>query len=429
MLKKRFLGVMSILVAGGLIVSGCSSSGGSKSSSGKNSSSDQKVTITFWNAYSATSGEEKMIKTKVIPAFEKAHPNITVKNVTLPYDNMQSKLLTSAAGGELPDVARLDIIWIAQLAKLGALVPEDKLSGFDSLKQQVFKGPLSTNYYNKTYYGLPLDTNTKVLYSNTNVLKKNGINQPPKTMNDFVTDIKKTTSGSGKHKVYGYTMGTDLWNLIPWIASYGGSVLSPDGKKADGYLNGAKTVKAVTTVVDLFKQGYITGLLPGANGDTSGLGSGQYAMIDEGPWDVPTMKATYPKVKYTMTLFPAGSGGSKQVVGGEDIGVFNTDQSHEKASWEFEKFMLSPKIQGWMQSVGQMSVLKNLPSSDMSGADYFGIYRKQLASSVSRPVTPNYTKVDTYINNAVQSAAQGKISVKAALDKAVQQVDAVLTQN
>lgn len=391
--------------------------------------SSSPITITFWNAYSATDNEEKTIVNDIIPQFEKQHPGITVQNVTMPYSSMQSKLLTSAAGGELPDVARLDIVWVPQLAKLGTLLPEQSMPGWKTLSKKVFPGPLSTNLYQGNYYGLPLDTNTKVIFSNTAVLQKAGIHQPPKTMAQFITDIKKLTHGSGKTKVYGFMDGggTDLWGLVPWIATFGGSVLSPDGTTANGYLNGAKTVRAITTLINLTKGGYVTGLLPGANGDMTGMAQGQYAMIDEGPWDVPSMQQQYPKVKYQMSLFPKGPAGSREVVGGEDIGVFKTDPAHEQAAWEFEQFMMSPYSQTMMQAAGQMSTLKKLPNSKLlKGLNYFNIFRKQLATAVARPVSPDYQQIDNDVSAEVALAAQGKVTVKAALDKATQEIDTLL---
>jgi multiple sugar transport system substrate-binding protein len=218
--------------------------------------------------------------------------------------------------------------------------------------------------------------------------------------------------------------------LIPWIDSFGGTVLSHDMKTATGYLNGPKTVKAIQTLVNLSKGGYINGILPGATGDMDGLAKGQYAFIDEGPWDVPSMQQEYPMVKYQKSLFPAGAGGSVEVVGGEDIGVFNTDATHEQAAWEFEQFMLSPWAQTEMQAAGQMSVLERLPSSPLlKGLNYFNIFRKQLETAASRPSLPNYQQVDTDIGNSVTEAALGKMAVKAALDQATSEVNALLAQD
>ncbi len=426
---KRFLPALATLMALGAMT-GLTGAAAAQRTPVRRTSAP--ITITFWNAYNATDNEEKTIVKDIIPAFERSHPGIKVQNVTLPYSAMQQKLLTSAAGGVLPDVARLDIIWTPQLAKLGTLMVQNNLPGFAALSKKVFPGPLSTNLYNGKYYGLPLDTNTTVLFTNTAVLAKHGIKQPPRTMAQFIADIKKMTGGQGKTKTFGYMDGggTDLWGLVPWISSFGGSVLSPNLKTANGYLNGPKTVRAITTLISLSKAGYITGLLPGANGDLTGLAQGQYAMINEGPWDVPTMQQQYPKVHYKMSLFPAGLGGSRSVVGGEDIGVFNTNPAHEKAAWAFEKFMMSPYAQSLMQAAGQMSTLKNLPPSPvLKGLAYYNVFRKQLNTAVARPSIPNYSQVDTDISNAVTLAAQGKESVKAALDQATQQVDALLASN
>lgn len=427
-MKKSVVGLTAV-AATSIILGGCGSSTGSNVSGNSTSSSAKPITITFWNAYAETDSEEKTIVNDIIPAFEKTHPNITVKNVTLPYSQMQSKLFTAAAGNQLPDVARLDIIWVPQLAKLGVLEPQDGLAGFQNLSQQVFSGPLSTNLYQGNYYGLPLDTNTKVLFSNPAVLKAHGITAPPKTMDEFVADIKKATSGSGKNKVYGYDLpGDSLWQLVPWIQSYGGSILSPDKKTANGYLNGPNTYKAINTLVDLYKGGYITGVLPGATGDIDGLAKGEYAFIDEGPWDIPSMQQQYPNVKYSLSLWPSGSAGSVQVVGGEDIGIFKTDSAHEQAAWEFEQYMLSQSAQSTMQSVGQMSVLKALPASTGS-LSYFDIFRQQLSTAAARPAVPQFTQIEQDIETEVTKAIQNKETVQQALDNATKETDQLLAQN
>src|SRR4051794_14795826 len=66
-------------------------------------------TITFWHAYSADSTEAKTLREIVIPKFEAEHPGTEVKDVAIPYDQLHQKLITSAAGGDLPDVLRSDI--------------------------------------------------------------------------------------------------------------------------------------------------------------------------------------------------------------------------------------------------------------------------------------------------------------------------------
>ncbi len=412
------------LLAG--LLAACGSSSGSGSGSGATA---HKITITFWNDYSETDSEYKEITKVIIPKFEAQNPGIKVENVTLPETSENDKIVADAAGGSLPDVARLDIAWEPVFAGLNVLIPENSLSGYSSIEKSVFAGNLSTNEYHGQLYGLPLDTNTKVLFSNTKVLAAHGISSPPSTMTQFVKDIKACTSGTGKKKVFGFMDGggTDLWGTIPWIASNGGAVTNPGLSSATGFLNGSSTINGLGTLLSLQKQGYVTGLLPGANGDLTGLADGEYCMIDEGPWDVPTIQTTYPHLAYKMTLFPAGTGGSREPVGGEDIAVFRTDSAHEAAAWKFEKFMDSSFAQTAMQSVGQMSVLKNLPASADSGAtSYYKIFDQQLLTAVARPPVAKYNQIDTDISNAIGLAATGKGTISKELAAILSQVNTLL---
>ncbi len=121
------------------------------------------TTITFWDAYSTGGAEVQHLEKVIIPAFEKSHPGIVVKDMTIPYDSLHQKLVTAVAGGQLPDLVRSDIIWVPELANLGVLAPLDQdLPDFKCLSARVFPGPLATNYWKGHYYGLPLDTNTRI---------------------------------------------------------------------------------------------------------------------------------------------------------------------------------------------------------------------------------------------------------------------------
>jgi multiple sugar transport system substrate-binding protein len=110
------------------------------------------TTITFWDAYSSDGPEVKRLEKVLIPQFQKEHPGIVVKDVTIPYDSLHQKLVTAVAGGQLPDLVRSDIIWVPELANLGVLQPLDTtLSDFKSISQKVFAGPLATNYWKGHY--------------------------------------------------------------------------------------------------------------------------------------------------------------------------------------------------------------------------------------------------------------------------------------
>ena len=215
--------------------------------------SHKTTTITFWDAYSTGGAEVQHLEKVVIPNFEKSHPGIVVKDVTIPYDSLHQKLIAGVAGGTLPDLVRSDIIWVPELANLGVLAPLDQeLPNWKQVASTVFPGPLATNYWKGHFYGLPLDTNTRIWVYNPAALKAIGASAPPAT-------FAQLKSMSTQAKAKGYDLyaesGTSCWNVCPWIWSNGGSITNSTYTKATGYLNGPKSVAAIQMLVDLYKAG------------------------------------------------------------------------------------------------------------------------------------------------------------------------------
>ncbi len=142
--------------------------------------------MTFWHAYSADSPEVATLDDVIIPAFEEKYPDVTVESVPVPYDDLHQKLITAVAGDQLPDLVRADIAWVPELADLGVLVPlSDEMPDFQDLADQTYPGTLATNLWKGTYYGLPLDTNTRVMLYNSTVLDAAGV-EVPETVEDLV---------------------------------------------------------------------------------------------------------------------------------------------------------------------------------------------------------------------------------------------------
>ncbi len=389
--------------------------------------SGQPVTITFWHGYNADV-ETPFLENTLIPAFEASHPNIKVEAVNIPYDQFHQKLITAMAGGTAPDLARMDIIWVPEFADMGALANlGEVMPDFNTFKDAVFPGPLSTNFYNGNYYGLPLDTNTRVLVYSKAVFKAAGIANPPATIDEFNADCAKIKAlGSD---VYCYADGgTYGWAVDPWIWSFGGDMTSPDYSKATGYLNGPDTVAAYQFLKDGVDKGYIhPGIMGGGVDTNGGLATGKIAMDLDGPWFPPSFKQQFPDVEYGLALMPAGKGGSVSVVGGEDIVMFQQSKNKEAAA-EFMRFMLSLDTQMKFASVGQMPVLTAATNAENLAKlpDYFGIFLEQLKTAKARTPVPNWTKIEQILTDAGTGILNGTTTPQAGLDAAAAKIDPLL---
>lgn len=409
---------LGAVAAVSLLATGCGDDGGGEA--------DGPVTITYWHAYNEEGPEAQTLNEVVIPAFEEANQDIDVEAVAYPYDSLRQKLLTSAAGETLPCLVRSDIIWVPELAELGVLAALDEvMDDFDQLADQTYPGTLATNQWQDRYYGLPLDTNTRVLMYNQEVLSAAGVTGPPATFEDLRA-LADTLSGSD---AYAYADGgTGGWQLLPWIWSAGGAMLSPDQTTATGFLNSDASVAGIQLLVDLHQAGEVPDLIVAPDGGiptSEGLPQGSYATILDGPWMFPIFEAQYPDFQLQTAPVPAGPAGSVSVVGGEDV-VMTTSCEHPDQAAEVIRFLLSDFAQLEMAKVGQMPVLRDLGAELTGIQDYYGIFAEQLETAQPRPPHPKYTQLEEIMSSQVQRAFRGEASVQEALDAAAAEIDAVL---
>jgi multiple sugar transport system substrate-binding protein len=421
--STKFGSAVAIAASLALLATGCSAG-----SSGDNATTSNPATLTFWGSYGngGNSTQQDALNKTLIPAFEKDNPTIKVKYIDIPYDSLLQKLTTSAAGDALPDLVRADLGWVPQFADLGVLTPlSDQMSDFKKLGSATYPGSLSTNLYKGKYYGLPLDTNTRVLITSQAALDAAGVTSPPATFDDLRAMATKL-KGTGK-SIFADS-GLGAWNISPWIWSGGGAITNAKLTKSTGYLDSEKSVAAVQMLVDFYKEGLIPNLIignEGATGTSDGLPGGKYATILDGPWMQGVWSGQYPDFKPIYTPVPAGPGGSISVVGGEDI-VLTASSKHKDAAMKFIRFTQTEKFQMEMVKTGQMTAIPAFADRQAGIASFYSTFAEQLKTAKSRVAIPQASKVDTILSTELTSAFKGEISVKDALSKAAAQIDQLL---
>jgi ABC-type sugar transport system, periplasmic component len=413
MRKCAIISLMAILV-GAVALPGCFAK-----------SSDTE--ITFWHTYNEEGVENTTLVKTLIPQFEASHPNIKVKAVSVPYDNFREKLLAAIAAGDAPDLIRSDIIWVPEFASRGTLAALDTaLPDFAKYKAIVYPGPLSTNLWKGHYYGLPLDTNTKVWLYNQALYAKAKVNEAPKSLSQLESigaAIKKADP-----KAYLFAAdGLFAWVTLPWIWSFGGDITDPAVTRASGYLNGPDTIRAYEYLLKLYDEGYIAPVIMGDGVDVfTGFASGTYGSTDNGPWSYSILEKQFPGFKFSAAPFPAGKAGSIDVVGGEDINMM-AGSKHQAEAAEFIRFLLSRDFQLKMSEIGQVPVRNDLSDADqIKKHPYLGIFMKQLETARARPAHPAWSQMDKILTDAGQYIFRKEKTPKAALDDAARQIDALL---
>jgi multiple sugar transport system substrate-binding protein len=389
-------------------------------------SASPTVNLQFWNAYNTTDKEAVTMQNVVLAKFEQENPGIKVTSVVVPYAQLLQKYVAAAAAGDPPALMRSDIIWVPELASQGVLMNLTHQSWFQPIKKDALPGPLSTNYYRGSYYGMPDDTNTQVLFWNKKDFAAAGLSSPPTTLSQLFADVPKLTIKSKGQFGLGVD-GTDIWNISPYVWSSGGSFTSPNVSTTSGFMNGSATESTLNELLSLYKSGDIGTDFLGGSGSVSGetgFPKGEYAMYIDGPWAVPTYRQDNFS-DYGVALFPKGSAGSVSVVGGEDL-VIASDVQHQADAIKLAQFLTGPFAQLQMANQGDLATYKSDSAAEIKQQPYLSTFVQQLATAEARPVSPVYTRIDTDFLNELQEAVAGKLSVDNAMNAASGQANAAI---
>jgi multiple sugar transport system substrate-binding protein len=328
---------------------------------------------------------------------------------------------------------RMDNTWISRFAKEGALQAVDGFPGFKQIVADSFKATMDTNLFEGKYYGVPLDTNTRVAIYNKELLAKAGATEPPKTIEELVT-LAKNLKTQGKY--FGITIGgSNTWDFSPWFWTLGGKYTDDSYTKATGYINSPESVKALDTIISWKDQGLLAPpILGGAPGTWEGLRgdkgvAASYLMISDGPWFFSLLGDAAVKGSMIPAIMPAGPDGKgHSVVGGEDMVIFK-GAKHPNEAWLFSQFMLSQDIQVLMTlKTGEIPTNVNAAKSDqLKSIYYLQPYLDEMATAYARTPTPKWNEISDVIGKSFESVLRKKVTSQAALDKAAKDIDTILS--
>ncbi|RSK28903.1 extracellular solute-binding protein [Bacillus sp. HMF5848] len=417
-----------------LLASACSggSSGSTETASGGTSSdgaaAKNKVTIEYWHTYSDQ--EEKVLNEKIKPLFEEEHPEINLKLTRMPYEGLKQQVIAGVSGDAAPDLMRMDIIWVPEFAKMGALKEVSSMEGFEGVKNSLFEAPMATNQFEGKYYGLPVNTNTKVAIYNKSLMDKAGITEAPKTMDELAEAARKANAAGAKGGIG--ISGAFSWAWLPYFWSLGGQLTNDDYTQFDGYLNSEASIAAVQQIADWHNEGLVAPtILGGEPGSWDGMKNNEYLMIDDGPWFYSVLmneegSEFKPLDQTVKALVPAGDGGSRSVIGGENLVMF-ANSKHPEEAWTFAKWMMTEEPQKIMSELGLIPTNK-VAANDPAFVDgpFVKEYVQQLETALPRTPIPQWSEFEGIINLNFEKVIRGEMSAKEALEDATLKAEALL---
>ncbi len=353
-----------------LSVSALAAACGSTSSPTKNSktASTAPVTLTLWQNYGT---EANATATQnLITAFEKIHPNVTIKDVAQPASNYFSLLQAAAVSHTGPDLA---VMWTGlftlqykgYLQNLKSYVPASSLARMRGMKWTAPGfNPSAGSYV------IPLEDQFYIGFYNKALFRQAGISSVPKTWSALFSDCAKFKAAGITCLDYGsgsQSLGAEFY---PWYdLSYmmmGGYPLS----KWQGLYNGSvrwtspRVVSQLANWQRLYSSGYTNKNVVTAINSLTTFGQGKAAMLIKGNWDTATLEKLLGK-NLGVFVPPFSNAPQQGIVQYPGDGFAMTSySSHKTTAAEFLNFLTTAQAGHIIAASGLIPDVKGVSTSD-----------------------------------------------------------------
>jgi len=299
----------------------------------------QNVSLRFTCWDSATGAD---VYNSIIDKFKAANPGVQVTTEFTP-DGYDDKILTGLATGSAPDV----FLWWNHPKLVAAGGAEDLMPYVQTEKLDLsiyYPSVLEMNKYGDILVGTPDAFTPRAIFYNKKMFDAAKVAYPTNdwTWDDFVQTAKSLTKGEGASAQYGFFIYNQSYPLQGYVWSNGGDFISPDGKKASGFLDSPETIAAVQWWADLALKDKVAPTAQAVTliGDQATMfKSGKLAMMDNGRWPQAEFKKT-PGLDLGTVMIPISNKTGKRVpVLHEASFCLAKNGQHKQEAWQLAKWL------------------------------------------------------------------------------------------
>ncbi|NLL76215.1 MAG: sugar ABC transporter substrate-binding protein [Clostridiales bacterium] len=213
-MKRKLINVLlSVVFAASVVLTGCGNNNTASDAQGEGDTqavtevqeeegadteeaTAEPATIEFWTIALKPTFTEFF--NGLIAQYEEENPNVTVKWVDLPYESIQEKLVTSAAGGSSPDVVNLNTQMALTLAGKGALV-DLNAEATEEQRSIYIPSLYESTQIGNSAYAFPWYASPNIMFYNKDLFEQAGITEIPSTYEEANKLAKQMKDSTGAY--------------------------------------------------------------------------------------------------------------------------------------------------------------------------------------------------------------------------------------
>ena len=429
MKRKRVIALLTALTMLAGLITGCGASGETQETaepaaaqeeageetlaeeSSETASAEGAEAVTIWY-YWETEGHQVALD-QVIQEYNASQSNYQVTAKYVPFADFKKQLSIGASADELPDIAILDSPDHASYVDMGIF--EDITGKFDV--SSYYEGTVNSCTVDGKLYGVPFGVNCLALYYNEDMLNDAGCSVP--TTWD---ELKETAKALTTDSVTGLALCSvqneeGTFNFVPWLWSTGATSYD---------INNENGIRALSFIQSLIDEGVMSKeCINWTQGDVMNqFISGNVAMMENGPWQIPTMQSEAPDLNWKVTLIPKDSEYSS-VLGGENYAVING--GNVDGALDFLTYATSEeKVKFMLEKFGYISADKNIAENQFEADSPYQPFVEELNYAMPRGPLAEWPGVSDAISLAFNQVITGTATPEDAAAQAQETIDGIV---
>lgn len=392
--------------------------------------SAQEQVITFWNLFGV--GEPKAAVDDLVKMFNEQYKG-TWKVQMLDVMMMEQKILTATAGDVAPDIALFDRFRVATFAERGAFRNiKDQFPNLELKPEDFFVPCYKECVYEDGIYGLPFNTDVRVLFYNRKIFRENGLDpdRPPKNWKELKEYAEKLTvrDENKRLKRVGFSPihGNSWLYLYAW--QKGGEFVSDGGRKMT--FTDPKIVEALQwmdEVCDIYGIKELDRFATGFGSEAFyPFLSDKFAMDCQEGYLLSMIRKHKPDLDFMVAPMPWPDDGVHATWSGGFAFIFPVGSKNYRGALEFGKFMVSKESQvHYGKKSDQIPALVEAAHDDYFMKDkYWRVFIDEMNYSRFRPVSVIGDMMFSQLARARDFAVHKKVTPYEALKEAEKECQA-----
>ena len=353
----------------------------------------------------------------------KSQSDYTLSIQNVPFSQFNQILTQGIASNTTPDIIVVDNPDHARYSSAGALADlTDRIKAWGQA-DKYFPGPWNSTLWQGKNYGVPLGSNTIVLWINADMAKAAGLDvaNPPKSWDDLTNWAAKLTDKA--NGVFGVALlakhdETSTFEFLPWVLQQGADLNSLDSPDA---------IAAMQFWWNLIDKGYAP-----KDSITNGFAeiyqlftTGKAAMMFSGTWNLSTLP-TDAKFKWVAAPLPYSKKPASSL-GGENFAIMAASKNVDGA-WSYLKFLQDPAYaQTFYGCMNYLPSRSDVADTLAKNADAtMKVFLTQMKSAQPRGPLPNWSDVSAVVQDAIQEALSGQKTPEQAMKDAAVKIKPLL---